>query len=54
MEGYYFGRTRRRWEDNIEMDRKEISWEDVDWVHLAKDGDNLRVVLRTVIKYRVP
>jgi hypothetical protein len=25
-----FGRPRRRWEDNIRMDLKEIGWEGVD------------------------
>jgi len=31
------GRPRRRWKDNIRMDIKEIGWEGVDWIHLAKD-----------------
>jgi hypothetical protein len=26
---------RRRWEDNIIMDLREIGWEGVDWMHLA-------------------
>jgi hypothetical protein len=25
----------RRYEDNIKINIKEISWEDVDWIHLA-------------------
>jgi len=29
------GRPRRRWEDNIRMDLKELGWEGVDWMHLA-------------------
>jgi hypothetical protein len=29
------GRPRRRWEDNIKMDLKEIRFRDVDWIHLA-------------------
>jgi hypothetical protein len=29
------GRCRRRWEDNIRMDLREIEWEGVDWMHLA-------------------
>jgi hypothetical protein len=29
------GRPRRRWEDNIRMDLREIGWKDVDWIHLA-------------------
>jgi len=35
----YLGRYRRRWEDNIEMDIKEIIWEGVDWIHMAQDRD---------------
>jgi hypothetical protein len=52
-EGDNFGRTRRRFEDNIEMDLKEISWEDVYCVHVVKDSDNLRAVMNTVVKFRV-
>jgi hypothetical protein len=29
------GRPRRRWDDNIRMDVKEIGWEDVNWIELA-------------------
>jgi hypothetical protein len=27
------GRPRRRWEDNIKMDLREIVFGDVDWIH---------------------
>jgi hypothetical protein len=27
------------WEDNIEMDFKEIAWQHVDSIHLAEDRD---------------
>jgi hypothetical protein len=30
---------RRRWEDNIKMDRIEIWWESVNWIHMAQDKD---------------
>jgi hypothetical protein len=33
------GRPRRKLEDNIRMDVKEIMWENVDWIHLAQDRD---------------
>jgi hypothetical protein len=26
------GRPRRRWEDNIKMDLREIGWGDMDWI----------------------
>jgi hypothetical protein len=28
-----FGRPICRWKDDIEMDIREIEWEDVDWMH---------------------
>jgi hypothetical protein len=33
------GRPRRRWEDNIGMDLREIGRKVVDWMHLAQDRD---------------
>jgi hypothetical protein len=41
------GRPRCRWEDNVEMDIKEMECEDVDWIHLAQDNDHLRAVVCT-------
>jgi hypothetical protein len=31
------GRPRRRWEDNIKIDLREIGFWDVDSIHLAQD-----------------
>jgi hypothetical protein len=36
------GRLRRRWEDNIKMDVREIGFGDVDWIHLAQDRGRWR------------
>jgi len=36
------GRPKRRWEDNIRMDFKEIGWEGLDWLHLAQDREQWR------------
>jgi hypothetical protein len=33
------GRPRRRWEDGLKADLREIVWGDVDWIHLAQDRD---------------
>jgi hypothetical protein len=33
------GRPRRRWEDEIRMDLREIVWGDVGWIQLAQDRD---------------
>jgi hypothetical protein len=31
-------RRGRRWEKNIKIDLKDTSLENVDWIHLVKDG----------------
>jgi hypothetical protein len=33
------GRPRRRCEDNIRMDRREIGWGGMDWIDLAQNRD---------------
>jgi hypothetical protein len=48
------GRPRRRWEDNIRMDRREIGWGDMDWIDLAQDRDQWRGLVNTVMNLRVP
>jgi hypothetical protein len=48
------GGSRRRWENNIRMDLREIGWEGVDWMHLAEDRDQCRAVVNTVMNRRVP
>jgi hypothetical protein len=48
------GRPRRRWEDNIKMDLREIRFGDVDWIHWAQDRDRWRALVDTVMNLRVP
>jgi hypothetical protein len=48
------GRPRRRWEDNIKMDIREIEFGDVDWIHLAQDRDRWRALVNTVMSLQVP
>jgi hypothetical protein len=36
------------------MDLREILREDVDWIHLARDRDQWRAVVNTVVNLRVP
>jgi hypothetical protein len=48
------GRSRRRWDDNIRMDLREIWWENVDWMHLARDRNQWRAVVDMIIELRVP
>jgi hypothetical protein len=48
------GRPRRRWEDNIKIDLREICFGDVDWINLAQARDKWRAVVNTVMNLRVP
>jgi hypothetical protein len=47
------GRPRRRWEDNIKIDLKEVGW-GMDWIELAQDRDRWRAVANAVKNLRVP
>jgi hypothetical protein len=48
-----FGRPRRRWEDGIRMDLREIGLGCVDWFRLAQDRDRWRAVVSAVMNLRV-
>jgi hypothetical protein len=48
------GRRRRRWEDNIKIDLREIGWDVMDWIDLAQDRDQWRALVNTVMNLRVP
>jgi hypothetical protein len=39
---------------NIKIDLREIGWDDMDWIDLAQDRDQWRVLLNTVMNLRVP
>jgi hypothetical protein len=48
------GRPRRRWEDNIKLDLREIRIDGTKWIRLAQDRVQWRAVLKMVINLRVP
>jgi hypothetical protein len=48
------GRPRSRWVDNIKMDLREIGWSDMDWIDLAQDRDQWRILVNTIMNFRVP
>jgi hypothetical protein len=48
------GRLRRRWEDNIKMDLREIGIGGANWTQLALDRVQWRAFLNTVMNLRVP
>jgi hypothetical protein len=47
------GRPRRRWEDGVGMDLREIGFGGVDWIRLAQDRDEWRAVVSVVMNLRV-
>jgi hypothetical protein len=47
-------RPRRRWEDNIKMDLREIGIDGAYWIQLAWDRVHWRACVNTVINLRVP
>jgi hypothetical protein len=48
------GRTRRRWEDNIKMDLREIGIDGANWIQLDQVRVQWRACVNTVINLRVP
>jgi hypothetical protein len=47
------GRPRRRWEDGMRMDLREIGLGSVDWIRLAQDRVRWRAVVSAVMNLRV-
>jgi hypothetical protein len=47
-------RPRCRWVDNIKIDVRETEWDGMDWIDLAKDRDQWRSLVNTVMNLWVP
>jgi hypothetical protein len=48
------GRPRRRWEDNIRIDLREIGTDGANWIRLAQDSVRWQTFVNTVMNLRVP
>jgi hypothetical protein len=48
------GRPRRRWEDKIKMDLREIGIDGVNWIQMAQDRVQWCACVNTVMNLRVP
>jgi hypothetical protein len=48
------GRLRRRWEDTIRIDLREVGCGCVDWMELAQDKVRWRALVSAVMNLRVP
>jgi hypothetical protein len=46
------GRSRRRWEDNIKMDLREIGIDGANWIQLAQNRVQWRAFVSTVMNLR--
>jgi hypothetical protein len=46
-------RPRRRWEDGIRMDLREIGLRSVDWIQVAQDRYRWRALVNTAMNFRV-
>jgi hypothetical protein len=48
------GRPRRRWEDNIKMDLREIGIDGENWIQPAQNRGQWRAFVNTVINLWIP
>ncbi|KAJ4438187.1 hypothetical protein ANN_14126 [Periplaneta americana] len=48
------GIPRRRWEDNIKKDLREVGYDDREWINFAQDRDQWRAYVRAAVKLRFP
>ena len=47
-------RSKRRWEDNVEMDLQEVRFEGIDWIELVQDRESWRALVNAAMNLRVP
>jgi hypothetical protein len=48
------GRPRRRWEDNIKMDLREIGWGGMYWIGMALKKDPWMALMNMVMNLGIP
>jgi hypothetical protein len=48
------GRPRRRWENNVQTNLREIGCGGMDWINLAQDRVQWRALVNTVTNLRIP
>jgi hypothetical protein len=48
------GRPRRRWENNIKMDLREIGIDGANWVQLAQDRVQWRAFMNMIMNLLIP
>jgi hypothetical protein len=48
------GRPRHRWEDHIEVNRKEMGWQGMDSMSVAQVRDKWPTLINGILKFQVP
>jgi hypothetical protein len=48
------GSPRSSWENNIEMDLREVGWESLDWLDLAQARERRRALVNAAMNLGVP
>jgi hypothetical protein len=48
------GRPRRRWVNNHKIDVRQIGWNGMDWIDLAQNRDQWRVLVNAEMNLRIP
>jgi hypothetical protein len=48
------GRSRRKWVNNFKMYLTAIGWGGMDWIDLAQDRDQQRVLVNMVMNLQIP
>jgi hypothetical protein len=44
----------RRWENNINMELREVEWASIDWSDVTQSRERWRAVVNAVVNLRVP
>jgi len=47
-------RSRRKWENNIEIDLQKVGCGGLDWIDLAQDRDGWREIVNAIMNFRIP
>jgi hypothetical protein len=47
------GTHKRRWENNIKVDLREVKWGGLDWIDLAQNRCKWREFLNALMKFQV-
>jgi len=47
------GRPRRRWEDNIIMDLRELVWDNADWIDAGGGRGHCRCPVNTTVNFPI-